>query len=501
MSDDGEVMAEEITRRSALGCLGAVAIAPSLVVSGCGTTESGTSLAADVRQLVRSPVFARGEQGYEEARLNIWCANVPDRFPVAIIRARSAADVSAAIRYAQRNGLRVAIRGGGHNWSAASLRDNALMIDVGGMSGLEIDPDRRVAFVEPGVSGGHLFQSAADLGLTFPVAHCPSVPMSGFLLNGGYGFNAGEWGPSALLIEAVEIVTPSGDIIEASERNHADLFWALRGAGPSFFGVVTRFQLRLLPIPKAVHATTYIFPLESTNEVTAGLDAICDEAPDSVELTFLAAAGAGPPSAPAIGIVSALAFRDDEIDARRDLGFLDGFAVASEPIMAERAVPTDWPTLFESVAALFPPKLNYLGNTIWTDAPVTDLYTPYAEHLQRAPTPHCFSNCVIYPRGFAERVRNYDAALSMQGRILSLQYAIWDDPSEAAANAEWFDASTALFQRHANGHYIGETDLNRYPEFARGSYSEDAWGRLSQLRLEHDPDRRFFDFLGQDDAA
>lgn len=497
-----EAVSAGITRRAALGSLGTLAAVPSLALYGCaGSDATGASLARDIRQSVGGTVFARGENGYEGVRANIWCANVPERYPAAIVRARSSESVSAAVKYARRNGMRIAIRGGGHNWSAASLRDDALMIDVGGMSGLEIDPDRRIANVQPGVSGGRLFQIASDHGLTFPIAHCPSVPMSGFLLNGGYGFNAGSWGPSAMLIEAMEIVTPDGDIVQASESENPDLFWAARGAGPSFFGIVTSFRLRLLPIPTSVNATTYIFPLDATAEVTAAVDAVRDDIPDTVELSFLAAAGAGPPTTPAVGIVSALSFRDDDAEARRDLRFLTDFAIGREPVVAERAVPVDWPTLFESVAALFPPKANYLGNTIWSDGLLTDIYSPYAEHLSTAPTPQAFSNCITYAPGFAERASRYDAALSMQGQIIALHYAIWSDPSEAAVNEEWFRASTDLFAQHAKGNYIGETDLNLYPEFARTSYSSDAWRQLASLRDRHDPDRRFFDFLGQENQT
>jgi FAD/FMN-containing dehydrogenase len=331
----------------------------------------------------------------------------------------------------------------------------------------------------------------------FPIAHCPSVPMSGFLLNGGYGFNAGELGPSAMLIEAMEIVTAGGEIVRASSTENKDLFWAARGAGPSFFGIVTQFELRLLPLQQAIYATNLIYPLNATEEVTQALHKVRQDCPRNVELTFLASAGAGPPNAPAIGIVGAIAFANDENTAMRSLRFLDGIHTSTKPIAAQEKAAMRWPDLFEAVASLFPPKMSYLGNTIWSASPVSDLYAPYAKHLAEAPSPHSFSNCVLYPSGFREAVADYDAALSMQGDILSLQYAIWQGPAESARNEAWFRQSTALFQPHAAGHYIGETDLNLYPQFAQNCFSDAHWRRLAALRKQYDPSNLFFDFLGE----
>lgn len=483
----------QLNRRESLAALTA-----SGLLASCGVAPSNRERdVAKLASVVHGPVSLRGGADYETARKAVWCANAPDRYPAAIIQASSSQDVQTAVRFAKDNGFRIAIRGGGHNWSAASLRDGAIMIDLGALTEFRIDPEARRAVVQPGVSGGALFDAAMAQNLMFPIAHCPSVPMSGFLLNGGYGFNAGELGPSAMLIESMEIVTASGDIVRASQSENSDLFWAARGAGPSFFGIVTQFELRLLPLQQAIVATNLIYPLAATDEVTQMLHEKREACPRNVELTFLASAGAGPPDAPAIGIVGAVAFANDDAAAKRSLNFLDEFPTAAKPIAAQRKVQMGWPDLFEAVASLFPPRMSYLGNTIWTASPVSELYTPYAKHLAKAPSPHSFSNCVLYPAGFREDLRGYDAALSMQGDILSLQYAIWRDPADSARNEAWFQQSTALFQPHAAGHYIGETDLNLYPQFAQNCFSDESWRRLAVLRKQYDPSGLFFDFLGQ----
>ena len=100
------------------------------------------------------------------------------------MRAKSAADVASAVRFGGQHGLRVAVRGSGHNYHAAFLRDRGILIDVGALNGFQIDAAKRTASIEPGVKGGELIAALAPLGLGFPVGHCPDVGLSGYLLGG-----------------------------------------------------------------------------------------------------------------------------------------------------------------------------------------------------------------------------------------------------------------------------------------------------------------------------
>ncbi|MEM6681702.1 MAG: FAD-binding oxidoreductase [Pseudomonadota bacterium] len=462
-----------------------------------GTRAAQAKLRPDLARVVSSPVAVPGDDVYEMRRSDIWSAFVPARFPSAIVTAQSVSDVQAAMRYARQNGLKVAIRGGGHNWSAASLRDDTLLIDLGQLRELKIDRARERAYARPGISGGALLQAARDVGLAFPIAHCPSVPMSGFLLNGGFGFNSNAWGTAAAHILSMDIVVASGELVRAAPDENADLYWAARGSGPGFFGAVVGFELSLRPDPQAIISTNYIFPLSEAAGAAAWAESLRSETGVNVEFTYLASAFGGNPAAPGLCIVGGIAFCDSAAQARKELAFLDSSPMADRALMVERHVESPWETLLEAVAGLFPPKLHYLGNTIWSDDPVTDYYPRFAKMLQQPASPFNFSNCVFYPVGKPDAPVLPDAALSMQRQTLCLYYSIWDDPADTAKNQAWFEAAGDIFRPHATGNYIGEADLNTYPDEAEGSYGPDAWKKLQQLRKDWDPDQRFPDFLGQ----
>ena len=109
-----------------------------------------------------------------------------------------------------RNDLKIAVRGGGHSWVGFPLRDGSLLIDLGRLKRARINPEARRATIQPAINGRDLNRQLAEHGLAFPVGHCPSVPMSGFLLNGGLGWNSNAWGPACFSVEAARVVTAGG---------------------------------------------------------------------------------------------------------------------------------------------------------------------------------------------------------------------------------------------------------------------------------------------------
>ncbi|MEO0411057.1 MAG: FAD-binding oxidoreductase [Pseudomonadota bacterium] len=480
-----------LSRRHLVGTLAALPAA----LGGCDVAQS--KLRPDLAGRVSGPVAVPGDALYELRRSDIWSALVPARYPSAIVTAQSVEDVQAAVRYAASNDLSVAIRGGGHNWSAASLRDDSLLIDLGQLRELRIDAKRQRAFVRPGIAGGTLLQAARKAGLAFPIAHCPSVPMSGFLLNGGFGFNSNAWGSAAAHVLSMDIVVASGELVRAAPDENADLYWAARGSGPGFFGAVVGFELNLMPDPKAIVSTNYIFPLSAAAEAAAWAESLRGVVGVNVEFTYLASAFGGDPATPGMCIVGGIAFTNSMAEARKALAFLQDCPIEGKALMIEREVETPWETLLEAVAGLFPPKLHYLGNTIWSDAPITQYYPGFAKMLERPASPYNFSNCVFYPVGKPDAPVLPDAAVSMQRQTLCLFYSIWEDPADTAANEDWFKAAGDIFLPHASGNYIGEADLNIYPNEAEASYGPEAWKKLKKLRSDWDPNSRFPDFLGQ----
>ena len=225
------------------------------------------ALAKSVAASIGGAVFWRGDPGYEDARQgNLWNRRVPPRYPDVIVRPCND-DVVAAVRLARQRGLKVAIRSGGHSWVASFLREGGMLIDFSGMCGLTIDVQARAASIQPGLRGTDLNRALRRHDLFFPSGHCVTVGLGGFLLQGGFGWNSRQWGPACASVTAIDVVTADGEPVHANKSENTDLFWAARGAGPGFFGVVTRFELALQRRPQAMMRSDYLYPVEALDDV------------------------------------------------------------------------------------------------------------------------------------------------------------------------------------------------------------------------------------------
>jgi hypothetical protein len=226
------------------------------------------TIAKSVAPSIGAAVFWRGDPGYEHARQgDLWNRRVPPRHPDVIVQPCNDDDVVAAVRLARQRALKVAIRSGGHSWAASFLRDGGMLIDFCGMRGLTVDVQARAASIQPGLKGTDLNRALRQHDLFFPSGHCMTVGLGGFLLQGGFGWNSRLWGPACASVTAIDVVTADGELVHANTSENADLFWAARGAGPGFFGVVTRFELALQRRPRAMMRSDYLYPVEALDDV------------------------------------------------------------------------------------------------------------------------------------------------------------------------------------------------------------------------------------------
>lgn len=186
-----------------------------------------------------------GQPAYDSAR-RIWNGMI-DRYPAMIARPADAADVAKAVRFARSYGLEVSVRGGGHNSAGNAVVDGGLMIDLSQMKSVQVDPLRLTARMQPGVTLGEFVAATQAYGLATTTGVVSGTGMAGLTLGGGMGWLMGEYGLTVDNLLSVEIVTADGEIRYASEDEHGDLFWAVRGGGGNF-GVVTSFEYRLHPV-------------------------------------------------------------------------------------------------------------------------------------------------------------------------------------------------------------------------------------------------------------
>ena len=253
-------------------------------------------------------LLERGQPGYEEARADrVFNARRPDRFPAAVLLAGTEDDIVAGVRLARARGLHVSVRSGGHSWAAWSVRDDALLIDLGGLRDIRYDPATGIAAVRPAVRGGtELAPYLAARGRAFPGGHCESVGLGGYLLQGGQGWNSRSWGWACENVVGIDAVTADGRRVHADADENADLYWAARGAGPGFPALVTTFYLRTHPQPLVMMQDTWTFPVQATGPLLAWLHEILPGLDRTVEPVVAAtrlpdvplAAGVDRPSRP-----------------------------------------------------------------------------------------------------------------------------------------------------------------------------------------------------------
>ncbi len=202
------------------------------------------SALSELRKSLRGQLLFPGEQAYEEAR-KIHNAMI-DRHPAVIVRCAGVADVMAAVKFARSQGIRTSVRGTGHNVAGISLCDDGLVIDLSAMKGIHVNPVARKARVEPGVTWGEMNHDLQAFGLAATGGYVGTTGVGGLTLGGGLGWMVRKHGCALDNLLSADVVTAEGELVRASAKENADLFWGIRGGGGNF-GIVTSFEFQVHP--------------------------------------------------------------------------------------------------------------------------------------------------------------------------------------------------------------------------------------------------------------
>lgn len=485
-----------VTRREAIRAIAGAAGAG--MMGGAGRTGVDW---ASLRGRVRGEVVLKGTGSYEGVRTSLlWNGRKVERRPDAIVRAAGVEDVQEAVRFAGQRGLKVAVRGGGHSWCGSSMRDGGVLIDLGGFRELRIDAAAREAWAQPAVTNGELAEALTPLRLAFPVGHCPTVPLSGYILNGGFGWNSGAWGPACANLLEMELVDARGELVRASETENPDLFWAARGAGPGFFGVAVRYRLRLHPLPRGIFTAVSMYRVTDAEPVGRWLAALAPSLRREVEVACMVMSA--PPDVPRdfagpdgrVIAVFATAFASGREEAEAWLSPIDS---GPEGIERHRAPLEETPiaALLAAHGAMFPEGKRLGAEVFWCSAGPADVLARLRACVESAPSPASFGMMVLVPPP-PPGADPMAMALSMASPVFAAVIGVWDSPGDDAASQAWVRAGAERMMPVTVGHYIGETDLTAHRDRARRSFAAANWERLMELKARHDPAGVFHTFLG-----
>lgn len=425
---------------------------------------------------------------YEEVR-EIWNAMIDSR-PALIARCRDADDVVHSVNFARANDLLVSVRGAGHNIAGNSLVDGGFLIDLSQMTAVETDEDAKIARVEPGATLGDVDAATQAFGLATPTGINSTTGIAGLTLGGGFGWLSRSYGLTIDNLLSVDVVTAGGELVTASESNHPDLFWGIRGGGGNF-GIVTSFEYQLHEVgPELltgliVHdAGDALAALEFYREFAA-------QAPD--ELTTWVVMRKAPPL-PFLDetvhgtdvVIFALLYNGDIADGEKAIASLRAFG---NPV-GEHIGPnpyTGWQQAFDPL--LTPGARNY-----WKSHNFGELSDETIGILLRyaGDLPSDFSEIFLAQMGGATSRVSSDATayVGRDAAFVLNVHTRWEEAADddrcVAWAREFFDATLPAATAGAYVNFMTAEESGRVQAAYAANY-----GRLVVVKDEYDPDNMF----------
>jgi FAD/FMN-containing dehydrogenase len=439
-----------------------------------------------------------GDPDFDDAVLGrVFNGRRPSRRPDAVLFAETDDDIVEGVRFAKEQGWTVAVRSGGHSWAVWSVREGGLLIDLGAHFHLSYDEATGIASASPSVKGGEILSPYLEQrGRFFNGGHCPTVGIGGFLLQGGQGWNQRGWGWGAESVVAIDVVTADGELVRADSEHAADLYWAARGAGPSFPGIVTRFHLQTRPIFGGLAHTVQAFAPVDFTEVMTWMYEATQRIPTNVEIVVVGLHlrdEHGEPATPAF-LVTGLAFGDDLAHAQESLAIFRENPALPRALFVKDAEPSSLDEQRVEQNLQNPEHAQYLTDNIWVDGETGQIVDAIRPLFTELPTKKAFS---IWMSNLPMRALP-DMAFSLQTGGYVATYCVYDDPVEEPAHRSWMNAVFAAAQPVTAGQYLGDSDFtNRQLRFM----SDENFARLGEIIAARDPDGRFARYLAADPAA
>ncbi|HTJ35137.1 MAG TPA: FAD-binding oxidoreductase [Dactylosporangium sp.] len=441
----------------------------------------------------RGSLITPYDPDYESARV-LFNTRVRTR-PALIARCADAGDVAAAIRFAREQELPLSVRGGGHHASGLSLVEGGVVVDVGGMRDVVFDPASGTATVGPGIGwrdvdrvtyAEHSFTGPDGLeyGLAGPGGECPTVSNAGYTLGGGYGPLGRTFGLGCDHLLAAELVDADGRLLRASETEHSDLFWALRGAGGAGFGVVTSLTYRLNPLPKTIVGGIIAWPFERAREIfRAYRDLYANRADDRLALCLLLTTEPYPDGEPVIAMYGMYVGPPAEAHE----------AFAPIHALGEPLFSSIGETSYLDMMTVMGEEIVYGLQSKWLGGYFTqtgfdeDAFDIMAERFEQSPSGYSMVRFDLLAGGAIARVPADATAFAHRSALHYVSIiAQWPGEEESAANVAWVDDFATALRPHLTGEVYqnyADRDLADWP----AAYYGANYPRLQRVKQEYDP--------------
>lgn len=437
----------------------------------------------DLRSAVSGHVIAPGDTEYDTAR-TVFVGGV-DRHPAVIVRVADAADVAHVIGVARETGLELAVRSGGHSNSAFGVTEGGIVIDLRDLRDLDIDVEGRTAWAGAGLTAADYSKAAAAHGLATGFGDTGSVGLGGLSTGGGIGYLVRKFGMTIDDLLGAEIVTADGQTRRVDADHEPDLFWAIRGGGGNF-GVVTRFNFRLHPVPQIVGG---MLLLPATVETVAGFIAAAEAAPE--ELSTIANVMPIPPMPfvpeaqhGKLGIMALMCYAGD---AETGQAVMAPFRALAEPI-ADMVRPMPYPEIYPPDSDEYHPLA--VTRTMFIDKVDRDVAAKILEHITASSAMMAVSQLRVLGGAMARVPAEATAFAHRKSRILANLAALYGSPDERDTHEAWVAQFHEAMRQGDDGAYVnfvGDEGAARI----HAAYPDGTWQRLAGIKRRYDPDNLF----------
>ena len=449
------------------------------------TTNAQTSISFDrLRTELAGEVIAPDDPGYDDAR-RAFMPLYDNRRPAVVVRPADSREVGYVVSLARESGLELAVRSGGHSGAGHSVSDGGIVLDLSLMKGLEIDPAKRVAWAEAGLTSGEVTNATAAHGLAVGFGDTGSVGIGGLTTGGGVGYLVRKHGLTIDNLLAAEIVLADGRLLQVDDQRNADLFWAIRGGGGNF-GVVTRFKFRLHPMDTV---TGGMLVLPATAETVAGFIAAAEAAPDEVSTIANVMTAPPMPFIPKehhgeIVILAMLVHSGPTEDGEQALAPFRALATPLADMVRPMAYPEIYPPDDPEYRPLAAARTMFVDSIGHAEAELI------LEHLRASTAMMAAAQLRALGGAMARVPADATAFAHRQSKIMVNVAAIYGTLDEASVHEEWVAQFAAALRQSDEGAYVNFVG-DEGEAAVRASYPGETWDRLAAIKRRYDPTNLF----------
>lgn len=444
-----------------------------------------THLIDEFASKIRGEVILPNHANYNNAR-KIYNGMI-NRRPGVIVKCVDVADVIYSVNFGRENHLKVAVRGGGHNGGGLGICDEGMVIDLSGIKYVRVNSKDKTVRVGGGNVWGEVDHATHAYGLAVPAGIISTTGVGGLTLGGGVGYLSRKFGLTIDSLLEADMVLADGTFVTTSEKEHPDLFWAIRGGGGNF-GIVTSFKFQGHDLKNVVGGPT-LWPIEQTDEIMEWYDRFIQHAPEDLNGFIATMIIPGPPFPESLhnrqfcGIVWCYTGDPEKADEILE-------PVRDMKPEFEHLSEMPYPAMQSLFDAMLPPGLQWYWRADFFNELTPEIRQQHLKFGSNIPTP--LSQMHLYPiSGKAGKRSNTDTAWAYRdAKYAGVIVGIDPNPTNAQKITDWCkEYWTGLHPFSAGGAYSNFM-MDEGQDRIKASY-KDNYDRLVEVKRKYDPHNFF----------